>query len=611
MSKICPNCKRELNDTAKFCTGCGMNVESVQPAIAEVQTEAKCPHCGASINPGKIGNFCVLCGGSLVELREAFSAQSSSRVMGTDSIMQSSDMSPNFGSDSSIGGVDHSEQQDESTVILDQSNNNPSDENATVILPESSMNSNSDTMSFPFSHEMDAPLSTNPFGEQHNSIYDAINGGNMNNKGAENNIFAQYREEKAEKNQNKPKKKSSEKKVNPLFIIIPVAVVLIFVVAGVCLKVFVFDKKSASDLSASSASEETVVVEEKEDDKPRENQGALSSKTDKIVDEYAEKVFDDDLRSTAMEKLAAAIDSYTKTGAVDDEDVASGLKRAFTAYDKGTVKQVNMLFELEPSSDIYQEILNNIEDTVALAESVSEKGFHVEIPETLRLKDNIEENYRGKYIDKFNGFIDEYNWNVRSNEEYMSGAKDVFEMQGEDDPLLLRYKYAYAWLVHQEISEKLEAGIYDFEDAYKAICEAAEDTDYCEFLMEEAESYAMQADANQSYFDRVSSEVLDNSSSHEYSYDELDSMNLSPAELRLARMEIYGRHGMITWDENINQAFRKRGDISMYKFMSYNDFGMYSTDNTNGLTTTERHNIRTFAKYEIEHAKDGYFALNN
>lgn len=57
--KVCPNCKKELKDEAKFCGGCGYKFP-LGTASADV---TNCPSCGNPLKPG--AKFCGKCGASL------------------------------------------------------------------------------------------------------------------------------------------------------------------------------------------------------------------------------------------------------------------------------------------------------------------------------------------------------------------------------------------------------------------------------------------------------------------------------------------------------------------------------------------------------------------
>lgn len=57
---ICPECKKENSDKAKFCSGCGTKLiqeAKIQPPVTE---EALCPGCGRALKPGT--RFCSFCG---------------------------------------------------------------------------------------------------------------------------------------------------------------------------------------------------------------------------------------------------------------------------------------------------------------------------------------------------------------------------------------------------------------------------------------------------------------------------------------------------------------------------------------------------------------------
>ena len=335
----------------------------------------------------------------------------------------------------------------------------------------------------------------------------------------------------------------------------------------------------------------------------------LIAQAKELVEANKEKVFDDQLRNEAQLKLQEAIDIYTQAGVSEETNAEVGY--ALSYYEKGVQQQVEMLMGLEISSDVHGEIVHNLDEALGYGQSLVDAGFDVEMSALTDLRNNIDDKYKKLYIDKFNLFIEEYNWNVRENEKFAKGAYEAFPTEDLDDPIYMRYAYAYAWLVHQEIVEGLNDGSMSYEDAVLRIWDEMEETDYCEFLIEEAESYALNCDnANKDYFAPVNkSVIIPDSSSKEYTPDEIAELGLTPAEMRYARMEIYARHGMNLWDPNVNAALDNSGEIDMYKFMSYNDFGEHSTDNTNGLTATERHNARILADLQKENMDIGYFMI--
>ena len=333
-----------------------------------------------------------------------------------------------------------------------------------------------------------------------------------------------------------------------------------------------------------------------------------------LVEENKEKVLDDQLRSEALEELLEAIALCQRAGANEElkPEALAGMRDAVSYYEKGVQSQVDMLMTQEVSADIYHEIVRNLDDALTYGQSLVDAGYDVSMNGITDLRSNIEDKYKALYIDKYNGFIEEYNWNVRANEEFARGAYEAFPSDDPDDPIRLRYAYAKAWLVHQEIVEGMADGSLDADGAVEKIMASLEETDYCEFLIEEAENYALNSsEPNIEYFTELGrGPILSDSSSREYTADELEALGLSAAELRYARIEIYARHGMNCWDVSVSNTLGSSGEIDMYKFMSYNDFGIYSTDNINGLTATERHNIRVIAQMEKDFAGSGYFMIN-
>ena len=59
--KNCPNCKYEVNDTAKFCKKCGFNIKKYEEETADIY----CEECGAKIDSDS--DFCEECGFKLKE----------------------------------------------------------------------------------------------------------------------------------------------------------------------------------------------------------------------------------------------------------------------------------------------------------------------------------------------------------------------------------------------------------------------------------------------------------------------------------------------------------------------------------------------------------------
>lgn len=339
----------------------------------------------------------------------------------------------------------------------------------------------------------------------------------------------------------------------------------------------------------------------------------LLQEAEALLEENKEKVLDDQLRSEALAELQEVIAIYRQAGANEDlkAEALAGMRDVVSYYEKGIQSQVDMLMTQEVSADIYQEIVKNLDDALTYGQSLVDAGYDVSMNGIVDLRSNIEDKYKTLCIEKYNGFIEEYNWNVRANEKFARGVWEAFPSDDPDDPIRLRYAYAKAWLVHQEIVEGMGDGSLDADGAVEKIMASLEETDYCEFLMEEAENYALNSSKpNIDYFVSPGrSSILSDSSSREYTVEEIEALGLSAAELRYARIEIYARHGMNCWDTGVSNTLGSSGQIDMYKFMSYNDFGIYSTDNTNGLTATERHNIRVIGQMEKDFIGSGYFMI--
>lgn len=65
-SKVCPNCREELDIEVLYCSKCGTKQEVPQPVVKEEEPEAKvCPNCNVPCDEGSI--FCSSCGTKIEE----------------------------------------------------------------------------------------------------------------------------------------------------------------------------------------------------------------------------------------------------------------------------------------------------------------------------------------------------------------------------------------------------------------------------------------------------------------------------------------------------------------------------------------------------------------
>ena len=64
---ICPECKKEISDTAKFCRFCGSKIEKIE--VSKPEPEGKnCPFCGKVV--AQKAKFCKFCGGNISSYEE-------------------------------------------------------------------------------------------------------------------------------------------------------------------------------------------------------------------------------------------------------------------------------------------------------------------------------------------------------------------------------------------------------------------------------------------------------------------------------------------------------------------------------------------------------------
>lgn len=407
-----------------------------------------------------------------------------------------------------------------------------------------------------------------------------------------------------------PKKKSNL----PIYIFIIVAI-MICVLGGI--GIYWIAKQKITGISEREETSQTQISETVADQEEGETAVTLSDdasrsleKADRMVQVAAEKVKDAATRGEGLTELQEAIKLYEQAGEEEAafEAAQAGIDEALLSYVEGILLQSDMLMEQGTSVALFDQIMMDIDETLLYGQGIEVFGYTIDLSNLENKKEAYAAEYRERFIEEFNGFIEEEQWNVRHNEEFMRGAYEKLATEDENDAIRLRYCYAYAWLVHQEVVEKMSSGEMDAEAAVLYIMDALEKTDYNEFLIQDAEAYASNAGGswiNQDYFKSVkSSELIPDSDTVEYSVEDIIDLGLNAAELRYARYEIYARHGMRTWDETANQRLagvnNSNAAIAREKYMSYNDFGAYSTDGNNGLTEVERNNIRSIVQAELE-----------
>ncbi len=328
---------------------------------------------------------------------------------------------------------------------------------------------------------------------------------------------------------------------------------------------------------------------------------ALLEEADQLVADSAPKVKKDAEREEAMKNVSRAIELYKEAASGDAGAAGSGIVNAFNVYKDGALDRVLMLLNLETGIDIYEETQMQIDAAITLGEELADEGYRVDLTDLNEKKKTVAEDYKSRIIAQFDEKMKEDHQEIVQNEEDAKKAVTLFGVDDENDPLQMRYAYAKALRVHQEVQDDMKAGKGEAKDWFNKIVEALPEADYAEFLMEEAEQLAWQFNAHEAYFDRVSLPVIEDSGEREYKKKEIEKMKLSPAQLRYARMEIYGRHKVKTLHKDVNKALGVEKGQDIYSFKYY--------DKESGLSGLERRTHRTIAQLQLENIKNGYFAV--
>lgn len=352
-------------------------------------------------------------------------------------------------------------------------------------------------------------------------------------------------------------------------------------------------------------------------DESGEDETAANIENDRMLEENNQKLKEavaltEENRGEAMAMLTEVMDTYIEVGKQDGyfEDAQDGITEAMQSYWNATLAQIEMLKKQGIGKDLYIQMNLDLDAAEEVYLNVQKSGYAVLagnselIQEIQAEREALSDEYRRRYISDFDQFMDGYQWPPREAYSLISDAFELFPSEDPDDAIRLRYAYAYAWYIHQNNVEKIETGEISSYGAVENIVTNLEETDYNEFLMQEAEAYAWNSQErwiNSDYFQvEYYLPIIADSSTREYSMEDIYRLGLSASQLRYARYEIYARHDMQTWDINANGMLGVEEGTPSHKFMSYNDFGEFATDGMNGLTITERHNIRNLVRVELE-----------
>lgn len=264
-----------------------------------------------------------------------------------------------------------------------------------------------------------------------------------------------------------------------------------------------------------------------------ETEAVTNAETDRLLSETNQKLQEavslvEENRGEAMVMLSEAVDAYITIGEQDGyyEDAQDGITEAVQTYWNAALAQEEMLKKQETGKDLYIQMNLDLDAAEDLYAKVQAGGYTVQTDagemsqEILAEREALYEEYRRRYISEFDQFMEGYQWPPRDAYNFMSEANELFPSEDPDDAVRLRYAYAYAWYVHQENTEKINAGEISAYGAVEHIVANLEEADYNEFLIQDAEAYAWNSGegwVNSNYFTiEYYPPIIPDSSTREY-----------------------------------------------------------------------------------------------
>ncbi|GFI23096.1 hypothetical protein IMSAGC011_01873 [Lachnospiraceae bacterium] len=280
------------------------------------------------------------------------------------------------------------------------------------------------------------------------------------------------------------------------------------------------------------------------------------SNADRDLSEGKEKIENIEELIDGMENIESAMEQY-KTLADEfgmSESVSEHMADAYDVYVSAIIKHKDMMAEQELSGGIHTQIMNEFGQAIAYAEEFIAAGFDVDTSLLISERDGFDTSYRNRVIKAFNEFASRDSWSRTEAWNLMDDTDNMFASDDLDDPIRLRYCYALAWWTQKQIESELGSGTITQKGAALKIAGILEATDYNLMLVDYYIQYMHAEGQDCSMVETAYLEILDKLA---------DTQGLHIGE-----------------------------DVDMAHFWYFNDFGQYSVDDKNGVTTENRQWIR-------------------
>jgi len=341
------------------------------------------------------------------------------------------------------------------------------------------------------------------------------------------------------------------------------AVVLVLVWMDVIKLPFLLPKTPISTEQTEVSDDEDKDDESKSDDngEPSEEKGAGVSEeqladADEVLNAGKEKIGSIEGIMDGMSDIQSAMNQYQSLAEeYGMSEVVSGhMADAFEAYVSAIIKHKDLLNGQELSGGIYTQVMNELNQAASYAQELADMGFTVDTSLLESEKAGFDTDYRNRIIQAFNEFTAAANWSRTEAWNLMDDTDSMFAADDLDDPIRLRYCYALAWWTQKQTEKELSEGTITAKGAAGRIASIIEATDYNLMLVDYYIQYMHTDGQNCDAVETAYNEILD----------------------KLAD----------------TQGIRIGEDVDIAHFWYFNDFGAYSVDSKNGVTTENRQWIR-------------------
>lgn len=281
----------------------------------------------------------------------------------------------------------------------------------------------------------------------------------------------------------------------------------------------------------------------------------LLDEADALLAEGKDKAKLDSELGSGMESILDALNKYDAIAqeAGDTSLVADKIADGYAAYVTALIKHKDIMAGQEVSGSVYSQIMTEMNDSEALANELSSKGYAVDTSALISARDEFKQSYTERVIKKFDEFTTRDAWSRTESWNLMSGFGGMLDSDNLDDPIRMRYAFALSWWIQKQIETELAGGTITEKGAAIKIANEIDAMDYNPMMINYYITYMKHSNENCADVSTAYNEVINKINS---------------------------------------QGIKVGTEIPLEKFWYYNDFGAYSVDAKNGVTPENRAWIR-------------------